>query len=304
MQDSLKPVVRYLLPVAVAGAFAYAVLGNNPSFSLDAFRKPCAEPIRYAIGTYDERFGISRAQFEQAAKDAAGLWNQAAGKALIEASAKPEVSVNLAYDERQEAVKIGDDISAEQRAYDDMKETVDATRARYTSATASYERQQRTYDAAVDAYEDKVTYWNERGGAPPAEYQALEAEKARLAGMRTRLSESVDRINVLADSIQSDVTKLNGLASRLNAKVDVYNEAVGHDFDQGNYVSDEGGKRITIFEFDDTMELKRVLAHEFGHALGLGHTDDPDSVMYSYNIGNTFALSDADTAALKEACRL
>lgn len=304
MQDSLKPVVRYLLPVAVAGLLAYAVLGHNPSFSFDALKKPCSEPVRYAIGTYDARFGISRAAFEQAAKDAAGLWNVAAGKTLIEFSSSPEVSVNLAYDERQEAVKIGDDISADQRAYDDMKEEIDATRERYTSATASYERQQRAYDAAVDAYEEKVSYWNERGGAPPSEYQALESEKARLAGMRTRLSESVDRINALADSIQSDVTELNALASRLNAKVDVYNEAVGHDFDQGNYVADEKGKRITIFEFDDTMELKRVLAHEFGHALGLDHTGDPDSVMYSYNIGNTFELTDADITALKEACKL
>jgi predicted Zn-dependent protease len=304
MRDALKPVVRYLLPVAVAGLVAYAALGHGPSFSLDALKKPCSDPIRYAVVSYDARFGISRAAFEQAAAEAAALWNAAAGKTLIEASSDPDVSVNLAYDERQEAVKIGDDISVEQRAYDTMKEKVDAVRARYTDATDAYERQERTYDAAVDAYEEKVVYWNERGGAPPSEYQAIESEKARLARMRGRLGESVDAINALADTIQADVTELNALAGRLNEKVDVYNESVGHDFDQGNYVEDEGGKRITIFEFEDAMELKRVLAHEFGHALGLDHTQDPDSVMYSYNIGNSFELAETDKDALTAACDL
>lgn len=304
MQKSLEPVVKYLLPVAAAGVIASSFLGFGPQVWLDTFTKACTKPVPYAVAGYDERFGISRGAFESAASEAAALWNEAAGKTVIELSENPTVTVNLSYDERQEAVSIGDTISAEQRAYDAMRATIDALRTRYAAATTAYERQQRSYESDVDAYERDVSYWNERGGAPPAEYQKLETEKARLARARERLSDSVDTINRLADDIQADVTELNTLAGRLNEKEDVYNEAVGHDFDQGNYVEDEKGKRITIFEFKDTMELKRVLAHEFGHALGLDHTSDPDSVMYSYNIGNALELTDADKEALRTVCDL
>ena len=46
----------------------------------------------------------------------------------------------------------------------------------------------------------------------------------------------------------------------------------------------------------------RVLVHELGHALGIGHVENPDSIMYSYSIGETLTLSEEDLAALKEVC--
>ena len=118
------------------------------------------------------------------------------------------------------------------------------------------------------------------------------------------LARSVDELNALADTVQERVAELNALADETNRKVNTYNKTLGHDFDQGNYVEDENGKRITIFTFEDEMELKRVLAHEFGHALGIGHVEDAGSIMYSYNIGDALELSEADLVALKQVCEL
>ncbi|MES2668312.1 MAG: matrixin family metalloprotease [Patescibacteria group bacterium] len=304
MPASLKPVFAYLLPVAVAAGIGFWVLSSPSILPLEAFRQSCARPITYAVSAYDPRFGISREAFEQATDEAAQLWNEAAGKNLIEVSATGEVTVNLAYDERQEAVRIGENITEEQAAYDRMKASVDALRERYTGATRELSRRERAYEERVDAYDEKVAYWNAQGGAPPETYRELEAEKESINRERASLQRAVDDINELVAILQAEVNSLNALASGLNEKVDVYNAAVGVDFDQGNYVEDAEGKRITIFEFQDSMELKRVLAHEFGHALGIGHLDDPDSIMYSYNIGDEFVLTDADKTALAEACSL
>ena len=40
------------------------------------------------------------------------------------------------------------------------------------------------------------------------------------------------------------------------------------------------GKQIFIYEFSSLDDLRLTLAHEFGHALGLKHTQDPKSLMY------------------------
>lgn len=299
MRFSLKSVVTYLVPLTVIGACAYWIIAGTPSLS---FGSRCSTPVVYSMGSYDPRFGITEEEFRSATAEAAALWNTAAGKTLIAVSERPTVTVNLSYDERQEAAGIGKVISSEQAAYDAMKSEVEAVRARYAAATRSLTRAQRTYESRVDAYEERVAYWNDRGGAPPQTYQELETEKEALGNERARLGRVVNDINALVEDLQARVNQLNELAFALNGKVDVYNAAIGQDFDQGNYVEDKEGKRITVFEFVDRMELTRVLAHEFGHVLGIPHTEDPDSIMYSYNIGDTLVLTEADMAALAQIC--
>ena len=48
--------------------------------------------------------------------------------------------------------------------------------------------------------------------------------------------------------------------------------------------------------------LSILLAHEFGHALGLGHIQNPKAIMFS-RTNQIVALSPDDQAALAEFCR-
>jgi len=301
MLKYLKSFLPYVLPLVVLGLVAQATLVTS---SLNPFYKPCAEPLTYAIGVYDERFGITREEFERAVADAAALWNDAAGVPVLATSSKPSVVVNMLYDERQQAIALGETIGGEQSAYDAMKAEVDVLNDRFVSLRTSHDSKVATFERDVRRYEEDVETWNARGGAPPAVYNELEAKKRDLERRRKALDAEVDVLNGLVATIQERVKELNQLADETNEKVNTYNKTLGHDFDQGNYVEDEAGKRITIFTFEDRMELKRVLTHEFGHALGIGHLEDAGSIMYSYNIGNSLSLTEQDKAALKEVCEL
>lgn len=304
MQKYLKPIFAYLLPVLAVGLLAQAVLGTSGLSSFNPFYKACSEPLTYAITSYDERFGISREEFDAAVVEAAQLWNEAAGKQVLALSSEPSVSVGMLYDERQRAIELGETIGGEQSAYDSMKMEVDRLNDRFVTLRTSHEAKTDSFERDVRAYEEDVQMWNARGGAPPAAYEELEMKKRELERRSKTLEAEVATLNGLVASIQERVTQLNVLAEQTNEKVNTYNKTLGHDFDQGNYVEDEAGKRITIFTFEDRIELKRVLAHEFGHALGIGHLPDAGAIMYSYNIGNELILTAEDVAALKEVCEL
>lgn len=289
------PIFRYLLPVALVGLVAH--------YALSDIKDPprCAEPIAYTVLAPDPRFELSQEAFITAAEEAAQVWNEAAGKELFRRG-DTGIAVSLVYDERQEALALGDSIEAGQQEYRAMKEEIDDLRVRYEELKRSYERTVSKYEADVAQYERDVASWNDRGGAPPSVYAQFAVRKATLERQQASLGSEAARIESLGRDINVRVASLNGLVERLNQNAEIFNETLGHDFDQGHYTADGDSEQITVYTFESREELVRVLAHELGHALGIGHTEDPESLMYPYNFGTSVSLSEEDRAALIEAC--
>ena len=60
-----------------------------------------------------------------------------------------------------------------------------------------------------------------------------------------------------------------------------------------------GKRACRFFQFKDRTDMLLVLAHELGHALGLGHNRNPQSIMAPLIVTKELALSPDDLAALK-----
>lgn len=303
-----RQAVGYGLLILLVGVGAIAYLVSGKTLELREFRvaelfsPACSTPIRYSVGTFDERFGLSRPEFERALTDAAQVWNDAAGKTVVEFGEDGAVPINLVYSEHQQTAQLGEVIDAEQEAYANKRAEVERIRSGYLALRSQFKAREARFKEVSAKYDEEVEYWNERGGAPPEEYQRLQEEQTRLRRDQDALNRFADEVNANARELNVEVSELNRLAARTNAKVGAYNARAGSDFDQGTYTEDAMGKHIDIYEFTDVVELKWVLAHEFGHALGLGHVENPESIMYSYNIGESFVLTAEDVAALLERC--
>ncbi len=72
--------------------------------------------------------------------------------------------------------------------------------------------------------------------------------------------------------------------------------------EEGIYISDENGRRIIIYFNISKNELVHTLAHEMGHALGIGHINSTTSIMYSRTT-EILSLSNDDLTALSTVCR-
>ena len=310
-----RRVIDALVFVAIVGGAGYFALTHQDlvlriTRQVEARFLPCRQPITYSLGAIDGRFGIPKATLIADIKEAEAVWEKPSGKDLFEYNSDGgDVVVNFVYDYRQQA---SDRMAAEGLRIDKSRSSFDALKAQYDSRAARIASAKVVFDAAVAAYESRqqaynaeVAKWNRQGGAPPAEYDRLQAEKAALAAEAQRIKSQERVLNADIETLNAIGTSLNKLIAELNLNVERYNQAgasTGGEFEEGEYVSEAGSQRIDIYEYSNRTELVRVLAHELGHALGLGHVEDTESIMYKVNQGKKLILTQDDIAELRAVC--
>lgn len=247
-----------------------------------SFEGVCTVPIRYRIGTIDDRFGTSAEELKRIARSAEAVWEDAVGADLFMYDESAALPINMVFDERQENADRERELREDIEAKEGMSESVSA---QYETLIKEFRALKREYEKAVIAYEaklgeynDTVTDWNEKGGAPVAVIEKLEETKRALESEQLTLKERAAVLNRLAGKLNALGASGNSLITDYNSIVEKYNEefSEGHEFTQGDYTGDA----INIYQFDAEDDLTIVLAHEFGHALALDHVPNEQSIMY------------------------
>ena len=305
----------------------------SPSASLDAdgfpslqersggSALPCAVPLAWRITRVDGEFGLGSVEADDALRTAIAEWEAAAGRVLFTVDAEAGFPIRFVYDGRQARGAEREGLEAQMRDIDQGLDERRAELARQSQvesmALAEQERLSRELQERVVAYNEAVRRWNDSGGAPEevlrelsAEGDALERERLERQDREQELAAIRRRIEADRQRLVEDVAEYNRLANEIDDRFPpeavqsgVYREAVR--LREGRPVS--VSREIRVYRFSDRADLVRVLAHELGHALGLGHADGSGVLMSrEYGLGARTRggplVRSEDVEAVRELC--
>ena len=242
----------------------------------------CPAPLSYRIGDIDQSFNISYEEARSHISEAEALWEGKVDRELFVYDPSSDFVIDFVFDERQATANSEEALSQtldEQRAENEkVLETVESLQEDHRELSARYDKKVLKYEEDLEDYNAEVKKYNDRGGAPPGVFDRLESDREYLNQEARELTNTAAELNKLASEINRLGERGNKMVESYNREVNLYNAEYGfsREFTQGDYQ----GKSIHIYKFSSDNELVTVLAHEFGHALGIDHVEDDTSLMY------------------------
>lgn len=242
----------------------------------------CSTPIYYRLGQLDDAFGVTPEVAKEHIKAATDVWQQLTSRSLFIYDERASFTINFMYDERQattDAVEtFSEQINRLATAVASFENNVTEREAALRTARTSYEERLARYQTNVTAFEQERAEYIASGERTVRKEANLERQRLSLNAEAASLQRAAEALNELGQRFNTFVDEGNAVIQEYNSLVNSFNARFGQrrEFTQGDFQGD----RINIYTFTDYLELQRVLVHEFGHALGIGHVEDETAIMY------------------------
>jgi predicted Zn-dependent protease len=266
--------------------------------------------LRYRINSVDTRFALSRNEVSNAVHQAVLLWEKAVGHTIFKEDPQGEIRIDFVYDKRQavtDSLKaISGDIDDAKVSYDDLMSRYDDILVEVEQKKGTYISDNNSYLTALNEYQTEIDAANQKPFVSKDEFQRFEKKKHDLDLAFVVLQVKRSDLQKTVDELNNMVAVIGEIASSHNAQIVNYKNMrkdLSGEFDAGRYeMNIYGEKSITIFHVKDHEKLVRALAHELGHAQGLKHSKNPDSIMYYLNRSDSIRLLPEDVLAMQARC--
>lgn len=275
---------------------------NEHRSTSDKILHPFDSRIRFRIGEVDPRFNMSQSELIQLSEDAIQIWQKNSKKPLLIYDPNAKLSINLIYDQRQmdyDAHKKSQQLLNDaQNINQQSSAQLDHRYSELEQLNQQLQVQHQQLQNDFDQLNQQRISWSRIEHENGPNRQRIEQQYQQLKAQAERLDQSIYDLKLQNNQYNQQVQQHNQNINAYNVNVDHINQRFpAREFHKGIY----NGKSIEIYQFDNKDDLRLTIAHELGHALGLGHNQDPKALMYPI-LGDqdmqNFSLKEADRAML------
>ncbi len=276
----------------------------NHNSVADRLQHPLDTRLRYKMGDIDLRFNISHDQLQNLAQQATDIWFLGTQQQFFVYDPNAQLSINLIYDQRQaDSVARNTQI----KHIEQYRADTDSQRHKLSQLESDLNFYKQQIEQLKASLQDKLNRYNQQVEnfnqsqqlRSSAGLEHLKLQKQQLQDEQQQLQQQIDGFNQKVAELNIQVDTVNQMNQHVNRSIDEFNQRFQPRlFDKGVF----NGREINIYEFQSDDDLRLTLAHEFGHALGLNHSEEPRSLMYpmlEQQDFKNFRLTTADLALLQ-----
>lgn len=283
MRFTADEMLKYkLLSVIIPLLFIIA-----PDTNADSKALYCNFPRTYKINKYDQRFSISKGELRLALKNAANMWNQGTKKFLLKEvyTQEADIEINMIYRDAfplykkaHQIISKGMQITSDFKEYSRMYKNFNAEGFRLKSKG-------KELDVKLAKINTNISRWNNSKNKSQLRLNQLKLEQVRL-------KDEIEKFNIEIKDFEKNRSFMNEWFNLINIKKIEYRKQskLLQQMQRGTldyslaglYERKRNKETISLFLFNDRQSLTNVLAHEFGHALGIKHVDEKKALMFKF----------------------